>query len=93
MRRDMAARVRESPASKREAKARRRELGYFNEEEYRCLLGVTLARFRNKESAGELAPCSKLGREKLYRIADVEAWIARQRVIRGPSRSVESAVA
>jgi hypothetical protein len=89
----MAKQLHETPARRQEAKARRRELGYYNEDEYRVLLGITLGRFRNKESAGELAPCSKVGREKLYRISDVEAWIARHRVQRGASRGAASAAA
>jgi hypothetical protein len=66
-----------------EAEARRRELGYYSEEEYRGLLGLTQERFRNRESAGELAPAHKVSKSvKLYKITDVEAWIARRRVQR-----------
>lgn len=72
MKRGSAARAREL----------RKDLGYISEDDFRALLGVTLETFQNRRYAGDLPPVHKLGREKLYRIVDVEAWIARHRVAR-----------
>jgi predicted DNA-binding transcriptional regulator AlpA len=75
------------------ARELRKELGYISEEDFRALLGMTHKSFQNRRYAGDFPPVSNLGREKLYRIVDVEAWIARRREQRGASRGVESAAA
>ena len=62
--------------------ALRRELGYVDEKAVAGLLGVTVPRFRVRQSTGTAPPHYKVGREKLYKLAEVEAWIARQRVAR-----------
>ena len=61
----------------------RRSLGFMSEAELSTLVGVTLATARNRQSAGSFAPAYKIGREKLYRIDEVDAWIRRRRVARG----------
>jgi len=46
--------------------------------------GVTQATARNRQSTGSFPPADKIGRERLYRIDEVDAWIKRQRVSRCP---------
>jgi len=58
----------------------RREMGYISEAEVSALVGVTPATARNRQSAGSFPPAYKIGREKLYRIDEVDAWIRRRRV-------------
>ena len=57
----------------------RRELGYITETEVAGLLGVGLMTLRNRQSDGTVPPFYKLGREKLYRTDEVDAWIRRRR--------------
>lgn len=60
----------------------RRELGYLTEIEVAGLCGVGLPTWRNRQTAGATPPHYKLGREKLYRRDEVEAWLRRRRVDR-----------
>jgi len=60
----------------------RHELGYLSESEVCALLGFTLERFRVRQSQGDSPPFYKIGKGKLFRPADVDAWIKRQRVSR-----------
>jgi predicted DNA-binding transcriptional regulator AlpA len=61
----------------------RRELGYITEEALAGLLGITVPTLRNRAAAGSLPPRYKLGRESVYRLAEVESFIKRRRVARG----------
>jgi predicted DNA-binding transcriptional regulator AlpA len=69
-------------AQAREANELRQRLGYITEQSLASLLRVALGTLRNRASAGQLPPTYKLGREKVYKLVEVEAWIARQRVSR-----------
>lgn len=60
----------------------RQSLGYISEPEAAGLIGITVATLRNRESAGLAPPHYKLGREKLFRIEEVDAWVRRRRVDR-----------
>ncbi|HEV2037113.1 MAG TPA: hypothetical protein VGQ96_00790 [Candidatus Eremiobacteraceae bacterium] len=60
----------------------RRELGYITEDSLAGLLGITTATLRNRAAAGSLPPRYKLGRESVYRLAEVESFIKRRRVTR-----------
>lgn len=62
--------------------ALRRELGYITDGELYALLGIGPGTGRNRQSAGKLPPHYKIGRDKLYKLAEVETWIRRQRVAR-----------
>ena len=73
MKRDNAARAREL----------RSQLGYISEEDFRALLGITHESFQNRRYAGGFPPVHNLGREKLFRLTVVEAWIARRRASSG----------
>jgi predicted DNA-binding transcriptional regulator AlpA len=83
MKRDAATRAREL----------RKDLGYISEEDFRALLGVTLDTFQNRQYKGGLPPAYKLGREKFFRLTEVEAWIARRRVTRATELASRSAAA
>jgi predicted DNA-binding transcriptional regulator AlpA len=63
--------------------ALRRELGYIKEDEFFALLDIAKGTGRNRQSAGTLPPHYKTGKEKFYRLSEVEAWIRRRRVERG----------
>jgi len=69
-----------SAAEAREAAELRKQLGQISEDQLRSLLRVARGTFRNRQSAGDLPPHYKLGRDKVFRLAEVEAWIARRRV-------------
>lgn len=60
----------------------RAHLGYISESEFFSLIGIAKGTGRNRQSAGTLPPHYKLGREKLYKLSEVEAWIIRRRVTR-----------
>ena len=64
------------------AAALRRELGYITNRELFALLGIGQGTGRNRQSAGSLPPHYKIGRDKLYKLVEVERWIARRRVQR-----------
>jgi predicted DNA-binding transcriptional regulator AlpA len=72
----------QSATQQPDAAALRRQLGYITAEELFALLGIALGTGRNRQSAGSLPPHYKIGREKLYKLAEVEAWIKRRRVTR-----------
>jgi hypothetical protein len=57
-------------------------LGFIGEAQLFNLLGISTGTGRNRQSAGTLPPHYKVGREKLYKVAEVEAWIGRRRVSR-----------
>ena len=65
-----------------DAAALRQKLGYITEDELRALLGVSLGRLRNRQSAGDVPPRYKVGRDKLYKLSEVDAWIRRRRIAR-----------
>ena len=70
-----------------DAAALRRDLGFITDAELRALLGLEIGTARNRQSAGSLPPHYKIGRDKLYKLTEVEAWIRRRRVIPGaPSK-------
>lgn len=71
----------------------RRKLGYITEESLAGLLGVTVPTLRNRAAAGSLPPRYKLGRESVYRLAEVESFIKRRRVARATGRTAEPRVA
>lgn len=60
----------------------REQLGVITEEELRALLNIAPGTLRNRQNAGSLPPHYKVGREKFYEIAEVKAWMRRQRVTR-----------
>ena len=64
---------------RRQAADLRRNLGYISEQETAGLLGVSVPSFRNRLSAGTAPPHYKVGREKLFRVEEVNAWIMRHR--------------
>jgi hypothetical protein len=64
-----------------DAAALRRLLGYITDDELFALLKIGKGTGRNRQSAGNLPPHYKIGREKLYKLAEVEAWIKRRRVL------------
>jgi len=66
----------------------RRELGFITESELFALLAIAQGTGRNRQAAGTLPPHYKLGKEKLYKIPEVEAWIRRRRVSRNAARAV-----
>lgn len=65
-----------------DAAALRRQLGFITDAELFALFGIAPGTGRNRQSAGSLPPHYKIGREKLYKLAEVEAWIKRRRVVR-----------
>jgi len=65
-----------------DAESLREQLGYIDEDAFFDLIGVTKGTGRNRQSAGTLPPHYKIGKKKLYRLAEVEAWIRRRRVAR-----------
>lgn len=66
----------------RDAAALREILGYITEVELFALFDVKKGTGRNRQSAGSLPPHYKVGREKFYKLSEVEAWIRRRRVAR-----------
>jgi len=62
--------------------ALRRELGYIAESTFASLLGIEVPTLRNRVAAGTVPPPYKLGREKVFKLAEVEGWIKRRRVTR-----------
>jgi predicted DNA-binding transcriptional regulator AlpA len=73
----------ETKAASPDAAALRRQLGYITASELYALLGISTGTGWNRQSAGDLPAHYKIGREKLYKLAEVEKWIARRRVQRG----------
>jgi hypothetical protein len=65
-----------------EGAALREKLGYIDEEQLFRLLKIAPGTGRNRQSAGSLPAHYKVGREKLYKLSEVEAWIKRRRVAR-----------
>jgi hypothetical protein len=58
----------------------RRDLGYWTEDEVCAFLGVNKKTLRNRQSITEAVPPHyRAGREKLYKVAEVEAWVKRRR--------------
>jgi predicted DNA-binding transcriptional regulator AlpA len=72
----------ESATQQPDAAALRRQLGYITDVELFALLGIATGTGRNRQCAGSLPPHYKIGRDKLYKLAEVEAWIKRRRVTR-----------
>lgn len=62
------------------AESLRSQLGYINEDDFFALIGVTKGTGRNRQSAGTFPAHYKIGKQKLYRLSEVEAWIRRRRV-------------
>jgi hypothetical protein len=71
-----------TPVSPRDSSELRARLGMITEAELFALLNIATGTGRNRQSAGSLPPHYKTGKEKLYKLAEVEAWIARRRVSR-----------
>jgi hypothetical protein len=53
--------------------ALRRQLGYITDVELFALLRITTGTGRNRQVAGTLPPFYKVGREKLFKLAEVDA--------------------
>ena len=62
--------------------ALRQRMGLITANELYALFAIDATTGRNRQSAGTLPPHYKVGREKLYKLAEVEAWIKRRRVSR-----------
>lgn len=60
----------------------RAAMGMVTESEVCALIGITLETARNRQSAGDFPPHYSVGRKKLYKLAEVEAWIKRRRTER-----------
>jgi predicted DNA-binding transcriptional regulator AlpA len=58
----------------------RAELGYIDEAEFAALLEISLSTLRNRASQGALPTRYKIGRRNLYRMSEVQTWIARRAV-------------
>jgi predicted DNA-binding transcriptional regulator AlpA len=65
-----------------DAAALLRELGLLEEQEVCAILGVTVATGRNRQATGKFPPHYSVGKRKLFKRVEVEAWIKRQRVAR-----------
>ena len=57
----------------------RERLGYIGERETASTIGVTVDTLRNRLAAGSAPPFYKIGREKVFRLDEVDAWIRRAR--------------
>jgi hypothetical protein len=62
------------------AAALRAKLGFVTEQEVAQLFGITVLTARNRQRLGNFPAVYKVGHERLYRAAEVEAWIRRCRV-------------
>lgn len=60
-----------------------RTLGYVEEAVVAPLLGVSLDTLRNRASLGTVPRRYKLGKQSVYRLSEIEAWIAQRGVDRG----------
>lgn len=60
----------------------RDRLGYIDEQQLFSLLQIAPGTGRNRQSEGSLPPHYKVGRRKLYKLSEVDAWIRRRRVNR-----------
>jgi predicted DNA-binding transcriptional regulator AlpA len=70
-----------------DANSLRKEMGYITEPDVAAILGISLLTLRNRQSAGSVPPHYKIGKTKLYRVSEVEAWINRRAYKRGAWRS------
>ena len=57
----------------------RTRLGLIEEHELFGLLKISSGTGRNRQSAGKLPPHYKVGATKFYELAEVQAWMRRQR--------------
>lgn len=71
-----------TPKETAAAASLREKLGYIDEQALFGLFDITWGTGRNRQSAGSLPPHYKVGREKLYKLSEVDAWIKRRRVTR-----------
>jgi predicted DNA-binding transcriptional regulator AlpA len=69
----------------KDAVALRRELGYIDEKATAGVIGVTVPTLRNRSSAGTAPPRYKLGKNSVYKVAEVQAFISRRRVAKAPA--------
>jgi hypothetical protein len=60
----------------------RDKLGLITEDELFALFEIETSTGRSRQSRGRLPPHYKVGKAKLYRLSEVQAWIRRQRVDR-----------
>lgn len=60
-------------------RALREHLGYIDERATAGIIGITVPTLRNRQAAGAAPPHYKIGREKLFRLDEVDAWIRRAR--------------
>lgn len=72
----------DSSISPPDAAQLRDRLGVITEKQLFSLLNIATGTGRNRQAAGSLPPHYKLGRQKFYKLADVEAWMKRRRVSR-----------
>ena len=63
-----------------DAAALRAQLGVITETELFALFGIAPGTGRNRQSSGNFPPHYKVGRTKLYRVSEVDAWMRRRRV-------------
>jgi hypothetical protein len=80
-------------ARKPDAAALRERMGVITEDELFALLRIAAGTGRNRQSAGSLPAHYKVGREKLYKLSEVEAWIKRRRVERAERNHVSTTAA
>jgi hypothetical protein len=68
-------------------KARRATLGWLDDRELAKVLGIALGTLRNRRYLGDLPPSSKLGRDHITSVADLQQWAARRKQQRRRTRS------
>lgn len=73
---------RSEPATSPNPAALRERLGVITEAELFALLNIAPGTGRNRQSNGSLPSHFKLGREKVYKLTEVEQWMRRRRVTR-----------
>jgi hypothetical protein len=71
-------------AADAEGIALREKLGYIDEKQLFRLLMIAPGTGRNRSYAGDLPPAYKIGKQRLYKLAEVDAWIRRRRVKSNP---------
>jgi hypothetical protein len=65
----------ESPQTRTQLRA---ALGYYDDQQWAAIVGVTVKTYQNRRSRGDAAPSAKVGKDHLTRIDDLKRWIARR---------------
>ncbi len=76
------------PSDDEAARVVRDRLGLITPDELNSLIGISAGTAKNRTGAGSMPPHYSVGNRKLYKLADVEAWLRRRRVAvepKGPS--------